>query len=239
MNSPSAKARLAGILYVVMGVPAWFSLMYVPERLVVRGDAAATARNIMAAEPLYRLGILSEVVSQITFLFLALVLYDLFADVDRKNARLLVTLVAVGVAIEILNCLNLVAPLILLSGADYLSAFTRPQLETLALAFLRLRSGGVNLVSVLWGLWLFPFGVLVIKSGFFPRLLGVLLIAACVAYVANSIAYIVVPVRPPVVSAVALTVGGIGEWATVLWFLVKGAKLVPVPAAPSRPAYAN
>jgi Domain of unknown function (DUF4386) len=236
MSSPNATTRLAGILYVVMGIPAWFSLMYVPQRLVVRGDAAATARNITAAESLYRLGILSEVVSQITFLFLALVLYDLFKDVDRRHARLLVTLVAVGVAIEIVNCVDLIAPLILLHGGDVLSAFTKPQLDALALGFLRLRGAGVNLVSVFWGLWLFPFGVLVVKSGLFPKLLGVLLIVACVAYVANSVAYIILPARPPVVSTAALTLGGIGEWATVLWFLVKGAR---VPLSQARPSYAS
>ena len=100
MTSTKGTARLAGVLYLVMGVLAWFSLMYIPSAFVVRGDAAATARNILTGETLYRLGILSALVSQTIFVFLVLVLYELFKDVDRKYARLMVTLVAISVAFE-------------------------------------------------------------------------------------------------------------------------------------------
>ena len=180
MSSTKAKARLAGVLYLVMGIPAYFSLMYVPHVLYVRGDATATMRNIMNAESLFRLGILSELVSQTIFIFLVLVFYDLFKDVDRKQARLMVILVAVAVAIEFVNCINLIAPLILLGGADYLSVFSKPQLDGLAFTFLKLRDNGIDVVSLLWGLWLLPLGILVIKSRFMPRVLGALLIVACV-----------------------------------------------------------
>lgn len=224
MSSIKAKARLAGILYLVMGIPAWFSLMYIPSAFVVRGDATATARNIMNGESLYRLGILSQLFSQTIFIFLVLALYDLLKDVDRKQARLMVTLVAVSVAFEFVNCLNLIAPLILLSGADFLSVFTKPQLDALALVFLKVRNSGLGVVSALWGLWLLPFGVLVIKSGFIPKILGVLLIVACFAYLADSVTSIVFPAGTPVVSSITLPLGGLGELSIVLWLLVKGAK---------------
>ena len=233
MRSAKSTARLAGILYLVMGIPAWFSLMYVPSAFIVRGDATATARNITNGEFVYRLGILSELFSQTIFIFLVLVLYDLLKDVDRKYARLMVTLVAVSVAFEFVNCLNLIAPLILLSGADFLSIFTRPQLDALALVSLKLRSSGLGIVSALWGLWLLPFGVLVFKSGFFPKVLGVLLIVACFAYLADSVASIVSPAPMQVVSMFALTFGGIGELAIVAWMIVKGAKEPPLEARPA------
>lgn len=137
----------------------------------------------------------------------------------------MVTLVAVSVAFEFINCLNLMAPLIVLSGADYLSAFTKPQLAALALGFLELRESGLGMVSSLWGLWLLPFGVLVYRSDFFPRVFGVLLIVACFAYLTISIASILSPAPPPVISSVLLAVGAIGELSTMGWMIVKGAKV--------------
>jgi hypothetical protein len=224
MTSIKAKARLAGILYVLMGIPAWFSLMYIPSAFIVRGDATATAHNIVTGQGLYRLGILSELVSQTIFLVLVLVLYDLFKDADRKQARLMVMLVGVSVAFEFVNCLNLAAPLIFVSGADFLSVFSKPQLDALAFAFLKLRNSGLGVISLIWGLWLLPFGVLVIKSGFFPKVLGVLLIVACFAYVTDSITSIMLLVPIPVVSSVTLALGGLGELAIVVWMIVVGAK---------------
>jgi hypothetical protein len=225
MRSTKATARLAGILYLAMGIPAWFSLMYVPGAFIVRGDATATARNIANGEFIYRLGILSELFSQTGFIVLVLLLYELFKDLDRQYARIMVTLVVVSVAFEFVNCLNLIAPLILLSGADYLSVFSKPQLDALAMVFLGLRNDGLGVVLLLWGLWLLPFGVLVFKSGFFPKVLGVLLIVACVAYMADSITSIMLPAPSHVISMVSLTLGGIGELAIALWMIVVGAKV--------------
>jgi hypothetical protein len=174
-------------------------------------------------EALYRLGILSQLASQTIFVLLVLVLYDLFKDVERRYARLMVTLVAISVAFEFVNCLNLVAPLILLSGADFLSVFTKAQVDALVLVFLKLRNEGLGIVSALWGLWLLPFGVLVFKSRFIPRILGVLLIVACFAYLADSVTSIVFPTRTHMVSSITLPLGGLGELLIVLWLLTKGA----------------
>lgn len=223
-SSIKSKARLAGLLYVLMGIPAWFSLMYIPSAFVVRGDATATARNIASGQSLYRLGILSELVSQTIFLVLALVLYDLLKGTDRKQARLMVMLVGVSVAFEFVNCLNLIAPLVFLSGAAFLSVFSKAQLDALAFVFLKLRNSGLGIVSLIWGLWLLPFGVLVFKSGFFPKILGTLLIVACFAYVTDSITSIMLPVPIPALSTATLALGGIGELAIVAWMIVVGAK---------------
>ena len=233
MISTKATARLAGVLYLVMGVLAWFSLMYIPSAFVVRGDAAATARNILNGETLYRLGILSELVSQTIFVFLVLVLYDLFRDVDRRYARLMVTLVAISVAFEFTNCLNLIAPLLLLSGADFLSAFTKAQLDALAMVFLKLHNEGLGVVSALWGLWLVPLGALAIRSGFIPKILGVLLILACFAYLAESVTSVVFPTATHAVSSVTTPIGGVGELLMVVWLLMKGANAQQREALPT------
>lgn len=231
MHSTKGTARRAGLLYLLILLLALINHISISGRFVVPGDSTATARNISAGALTYRLGILSGLASELMLLGLALSLYSMLKDVDRKHAKLMVTLVAVSVAFGLVNLLNQTAPLILSSGADYWSEFTRPQLDALAYAFLRLRSTGVYMAMALWGLWLFPFGVLVIKSGFFPRLLGILLIVGCFAYLAVSVTAMALPLHRPVVEQVLMPLCAIGEVSMILWLLVKGAKEPPSLAA--------
>ena len=130
----------------------------------------------------------------------------------------------IGVAIGLANLFNKIAPLILLSGADYLSVFTKPQLEALALGLLNLNSEGNTVDSVFWGLWLLPCGILVIKSGFLPRILGILLMVAGFAYLTSSITSIVLPAYSQVVSQVTMPLL-FGEFPIIFWLLIKGAKV--------------
>jgi len=194
---------------------------------LVPGDATATARNIIAAEQTYRIGILTDFVTLLLFIFLVVSLYNLLKGVDKWHAMLMVLLVSVGVAIGLVNILNKIAPLILLNGADYLSVFTKTQLDALALGFLSLNSSGNDIDAAFWGLWLFPFGILVIKSGFFPRVLGILLMVAGFALLTTSVTSIVLPAYEHVVSRV-MTPLGLGEFPIIFWLLIKGAK-VPQP----------
>jgi len=223
MSSIKGTARLAGLLYVVMSAVMVFSYMYLPGKFMVPGDAAATARRITDAALLYRIGVLSDLVAQILFIFVVLTLYRLFKDVSRTHARLMVTLVCVGVAAEIVNLVTHLAPLILLSGADYLSPFTKPQLDALAMGSLRLGNSLGQLLLAIWGLWLFPFGILTIKSGFFPRVLGILLMVAGSAYLVSCVTAIIFPARIQVVSQVMMPLY-FGELPIVIWLLVMGAK---------------
>jgi uncharacterized protein DUF4386 len=224
VSSTKAAARFAGVLYLLTGIPGWFSYMYLPMTLTVPGDAAATARKIAGSALTYRVGIVSDLFGQIVLVLLVLNLYHLLKDADRRSARLMVTLVTVGVAFQVANVLNLMAPLVLWSGADFLSVFTKPQLDALALGFLRLRGDALFVSQIFWGLWLFPFGVLVIKSGLFPKLLGVLLMVACCGYVAASGASILLPMRAYYVLSVGQALGAIGEGAMILWLVVVGAR---------------
>jgi len=227
MNSTKKAARVAGLLYVLACLPAPFCLIYVPSTLIVPGDATATAHKVLASETLLRLGMAGELISATGFIFAVLALYRLFRGVNKRLASLMVTLFVVSVPISFLNVLNEIAALILLRGADFLSVFTRPQLEALALVFLRLHGFGFVLAAIFWGLWLFPFGLLVYRSGFLPRILGVLLMINCFAYVIPSFTSLLLPQYRDIVSRIAMP-ALLGEAAIVLWLLIRGAKDQPL-----------
>jgi hypothetical protein len=215
-TSPLVRARVAGFLYLMANLPAPFALLYLPSRLIVRGDAAATANNIMASESLFRLGIVGLLFNGIGMIFLVLALYQLLKVVNKNVAWLMVLFVLVGVSIGMLNELNNLAVLLLLSGADYLKVFTTEQLQALVYFFLRLHGQGFNIAQIFWGLWLFPLGYLAFKSGFLPRIIGVLLIIACFGYVIESFAAFL----GYNVSIIFYT--GWGELLLTLWLLIKG-----------------
>jgi hypothetical protein len=228
MNSTKKQqARFAGWLYILACLPAPFSLIYLPRKLIVPANATATANNVLASEWMLRLGIGAELISSVAFIFVALALYRLFESVNKRQASLMVTLYVLSVPISFLNVLNEIAALIFVRGADFLSAFTKPQLDALALVFLRLHGFGFVVAAIFWGLWLFPFGVLVYRSGFLPRILGVWLIINCFAYVIPSFTALLLPQYRDVVTRIALPFL-LGEAAIVLWFLIKGAKDQPL-----------
>ncbi|MBZ5552596.1 MAG: DUF4386 domain-containing protein [Acidobacteriia bacterium] len=227
MNSTKKAARVAGLLYVLMSIPGAFSLLYVPSVLIVPGDATATVNKIQASELLFRIGMVSELICATGFIFVALALYRLFKGVDKTQASLMVTLFVVSVPISFLNVLNQLAVLTLLSGANFLSAFDPRQLNALVMLFLGLHNDGILLAQIFWGLWLFPFGVLVFKSGFLPRILGVLLILACFGYLAISSTFLLLPAYGHIVSRFAMVLT-LGELPIILWLLIKGAKDQPL-----------
>ena len=230
MNSTKKAARFAGLLYLLMSIPAPLTLIYIPSTLIVSGDAAATAGNIRASESLFRLGIAGNLLGQTIFVFVGLALYELFKGVNRRLALVMLILVLVSVPIGFVNELNQIAALILLSGANFLSAFDPGQLNALLMLFLKLHGNGFLVVEVFWGLWLFPFGVLVYRSGFLPRILGVLLIPAGFAYLAVTTSHLLFPHYGDLVSRVA-TVLQLGELPIIFWLLIMGARDQPLDAA--------
>lgn len=223
MNATNATARRAGAVYFVFMIVALIGEFLLPA-FMVPGDAAATARNIAAGELAYRIGILTGLVTLVLFIFLVVILHKLLKDVDKSHAMLMVLLVAIGVAVSFANGLNKFAPLVLLHGADYLSVFTKPQLDALTLGFLRLHSSGAAVSTAFWGLWLFPFGILLIRSGLFPRILGILLLIAGSAYLMTSFTSIVLPAYKQVVSQIMMPLY-FGEVPIIFWLLIKGAKV--------------
>lgn len=234
----TANRRLGlklGLLALLMGLPAVINLEVVPNALIVSGDAAASSASIVASEMTWRIGILAGLVSGVGFLLYGLALYDLFEDVDRKQARLLLTMVIASVAVGLANLVHMIVPLVLLSGADYLATFSASQRETLAYGFLRLHNTGQGLEMAFWGLWLFPFGVLVRRSGFFPRILGTFLVIGCFAYLAASFTTLVLPELRSVVWMILMPLFALAELPILLWFFIKGVN-VPAREAPPAPA---
>ncbi len=227
MSSTKQQARVAGFLYLLLALIAPIGLLYVPGKLIVSMNATATADNIRASEWLLRIGIASELIQQIICVFLVLALYRLFKEVNETYAKQMVILGAlVSVPIMFINVLNEIAAIVLVRSADFLSVFEKPQRDALAYLFLRLHGQGINVASIFWGLWLFPFGMLVIRSGFIPRVFGVLLMTAGVAYLASSFTTLVLPRYAPVVSQVAFPLE-VAELPIVFWLLIWGAKTRP------------
>jgi Domain of unknown function (DUF4386) len=223
MSPGKNQGRLVGLLYLLVSIAGFFALIYVPGKLIVLGDATATAGNIVASETLFRAGILCNVISEILFMGVVLALYDLFKAVNQRQASLMLGLLVVSVPIVLLNELNAIAALILVRGADFLALFDQAQRNALAMLFLNLHNQGFVIAEIFWGLWLFPLGLLVWRSGFVPRVLGILLMLNCLSYVVNSCTSLLLPQYRGIVSQWMKPLG-FGELIFMFWLLVVGAK---------------
>jgi hypothetical protein len=226
---PTVKAaRIAGAIYLSMVFTAPFCLIYVPSKLIVRGNAAATADNILAHETMFRLSIFGDLIGQVIFVCLAIALYRLLSSVNKTWAALMVAFVLVSAAVGFFNTLNNIAALILFRGSEFLTVFDKPQRDALGMLFIRLHTQGIFIDEIFWGLWLFPFGLLVFRSGFMPRFIGVWLMINCFGYVAlSSIALFF----PDYYQAAFRYLQPVlfGELVVMLWLLIKGAKVESSP----------
>jgi hypothetical protein len=223
MSFTRNPGRFAGLLYVLMSIVGFFAMGYVPGKVIVPGNAEATANNIWAHETLFRLGIAGEVIGQAGFIFVALALYDLLKGVSRRYASLMVMLIVVSVPIAFVNELNSIAAVFLVRGADFLSVFEKPQRDALAMLFVKLHGQGFVVAEMFWGLWLFPLGLLVYRSRFLPRFLGVWLGLAGVGWVVLSLTGILLPEYQDKVDKY-LQPAIIGEIVFMLWLLIMGGK---------------
>jgi hypothetical protein len=210
-------ARIAGVLYLLVAVLGIINGMFGPSNLIVPGDAATTVNNIRASESLFRLGVVNDLIAQTVGILLVLVLYKLLKPVNKNLALLMVIFALVSIPIVMLNMLSQFAALLLLSGADYLTAFAADQLQALVMLFLDLHEHGFFIAHIFWGLWLFPMGYLVFKSGYIPRILGVLLIIAGFGYLIDFVTFFFFPSFGPIKMFTF-----IGELLFPLWLLIKG-----------------
>ena len=226
MYSKKKNARTAGLMYLIMAITGGFGIMYVPVNIIVAGDISATARNMMDSEFLVRVSVFSNLISQTIFIFLALSLNRLFKEVNANYARLLLTLVVIAVPISFLNSLNLVAAQILVSGSDYLNIFDSGQRNALMMFFINMYEQGIIIVEIFWGLWLLPFGLLVIKSKFIPKIIGVFLVIGCFSYLLESFTGFFLPDYSEIVSPYLMLPLIIGEFSIIFWFLIKGVRTI-------------
>jgi hypothetical protein len=213
-----------------MSIPGFFAMVYVPSKLIVHGNAAATANNIAVSETLFRLGIVAQLIGQAGFIFVALALYDLLKGVNRRYASLMVTLVVVAIPIAFLNELNSIAALVLVRGADFLSIFEKPQRDALAMLFLNLHFHGLVIDEIFFGLWLLPLALLVYRSRFLPRFLGVWLAIDGFAWVILSLTGVLLPQYYDKVFTYCQP-ASFGEVALMLWLVIRGAKPPALEAA--------
>jgi len=224
MHPLKKAARIAGAIYLSMIITGPFALIYVPAKLIVRGNAAATADNILAHETMFRLAILADLVGSVIFICLGIALYKLLSGVSKTWAGLMVAFALVSAAVGFLNTLNNIAALTLFRGADFLAVFDKPQRDALGMLFVRLHSQGIFINEIFWGLWLFPFGLLVYRSGFLPRLLGIWLMLNCFAWLVLSLIALLSPPYYDVAFQISQPVM-FGELAIMLWLLIRGAKV--------------
>ena len=221
-------ARLAGAVYLSLGVAAALGYYHAP---LVQGDLSAIGREITGDYLRFRIAVVSDVLSAVLAVPLALLLYQLLKPVNKTQAALMALLLLLAVPISFVVALNYVAAQLLLTGAAEVSALSVAQRDAFGMLFLRLHTDGVLAVEIFWGLWLLPFGLLVMRSRFLPRVLGILLIIAGVAYVTHSLTMLLLGGhRVALYEQVTMLARAAGEFSIMVWLLIKGAG-VPRPSS--------
>ena len=233
MTSERALARIAGSLYLVVAVGGGFAELVVRSSILQPGNAAATADNIRASATLFRAGFVADLVQATCFLLTAMALYLLLRHVQELVARAMVVFVAVSVAIVCLNLLNQWVALQVATGEELASALGPAGAAALTGLFADMHRSGYLIAQMFFGLWLVPLGYLVLRSGWFPKVLGVLLIVGCFGYLVDLFLQFLAPGVAEGSELVVVTPAAVGELLFVAWLLVKGVP-VPEPAPPAR-----
>ena len=220
--SINQNARLAGLLYMIVVLTGIVSLAYVPSQLIVWDNPALTVENIKTAEFLFRVGIFSGVLCYIAFLALPFALFKLFEKTNREVAMFMVIFAVISVPISIFNLIGKLDVLTVINNTALLELYSPQQISAQVMTMLRSYYNGITIVQVFWGLWLFPFGYLVFKSGLIPRVFGILLMLGCISYLIRFTGAILLP-ELDIPSFVRLP-ASIAEIGTCLWLLIMGAK---------------
>lgn len=223
MNSLKKTARQVGLLWFLGSATAGFSLVYVRPKLIIPGDAAATVKNILASESLFRAGIASMILSQILLLFFGLAIFRIFKGVNKTLATACFASLLVGGGVGIVNSLNNLGALVLVTNPDYAKAFQPEQLNALAMTFLRMNNFGVGLVEIFTAIFLFCLGLLTLKSKYMPGIIGILLIVGSLGFPINTFTKILIPqFYSPTFTQLAMFGGALGGALPMLWFLIMG-----------------
>ena len=225
-NSLKGTARLAGLLYLIWILTGIYALVFVHHHTLVEGDAAATVRKILANEFIFRTGIVNNIISSAVWVMIGLTFYRLFTPVNERQARLLLAFVIVQVPVTFfMEALNLTT--LMICKGDLLESYELSQRQDMALMFLKITDNAAIALEMFWGLWLFPLGQLVYRSGFIPRIFGVFLILNGIAYVIHFLSPVLLPVYQELVFKLATPFWILGEISITLWLLIKGVKDTP------------
>lgn len=224
-NNRTKTARLAGLLYLVTVITGIFHLAYIPDKLIVWNDPIKTFENLINNELLFRFGIAAEVIMLIAFLLLPLILYKLLNLVNENCAKLMVVFAIISIPLSLVNMLSKFSVLTILKKPAYLHVFNTQELQAQLMLYLDSYSNGVNISQVFWGLWLIPFGYLIYKCEFLPKILGAFLIAGGIGYLIIFFGSFLIPnFYETIIPAIAKLPSTIGEIGTCLWLLIIGAK---------------
>jgi hypothetical protein len=219
--SPRTLGRIAGLLYLMLAVTAFFGV-YVQSRIVESGDAGATADNIRNSTTLYRFGFASDLVQHAFFLFTAMAFYLLLRHVHRLVAGAMVIIVTVSVAIQSLNMLNQYTAIEIATSKSYTQSFGEPGSDALAMLFTDMQKNGVLVAQLFFALWLVPLGYLVLKSGYFPKIFGVFLVIGCFVYLVELFLHFLAPGLADDTVTITALLETVSEMPFLIWLLVKG-----------------
>ncbi|HEX8599993.1 MAG TPA: DUF4386 domain-containing protein [Chloroflexia bacterium] len=235
MHLSKNTARWAGLLWLLSTITGSFGLLVIRTSVLVPGDAGATAGNVMTSEFLYRAAIVGILLGQIFLFFLGLTLFDLFKEADRRTAKVLLASAMLTVGIAVVNTLNQLGALLVLSRPDFLKVFSTEQLDALALLLLRLaNSSGQGLIEIFWAPFYFSLGLLILRSRYLPRVFGILLMLMGTGFAINIFQKFLLPqFYPAVFTQLAMLGGALGGIPTMFWLLIRGAKLQPLEAQTS------
>ncbi len=223
MTSRNKTARLAGILYLMLIIGGIISLKYIPSQLIVRESASKTFENIANSEFLFRLGIVSGIITFLIHILLPLVLYKLLHGVNKFHANLMVIFSLISVTIFFVNILNKFSVLTLINKPEYLEKLGEIELQTQVMFHIDSYNNGIQISQIFWGLWLFPFGYLVYKSGFLPKLIGILLMAGCFGYLIIFFGgFLYSDFNKTIISQFVGYPATLGEFGICLWLLIMG-----------------
>jgi hypothetical protein len=212
-------ARLAGFLYLIVVITGIFSLAYVPAKLIVWSDAARTFQQITESQTLFRASLVSSMICYVAFLLLPFVLYKLLHTVNEIAAKLMIILSVFSVPISMLNLQSKYAVLTLINS----KIFDQSQIQSQIMLLLENYNSGILILHIFWGLWLFPFGYLVYRSGFLPRILGILLMLGCCGYLVNFVGHTMFEdFGKSLISNIASKPSAFGEIGICLWLLIRG-----------------
>jgi len=220
MSTIKTTARIAGILYLIVIVCGIFAEKYVRTTLVDLNDGSHTIDNITQNEFLFRLGFVSDLLMQLAYFLLPLVLYRILKDTNKWLAQIIILCVLVAVGILCINMLNHYAPLLLIQE----QGLNPELLQNQVLFYLKLHSNGYHIAQIFFGLWLLPLGYLVFKSGLFPKFIGILLMAGCFGYLLDFLLYFLFPSESRSLSEWITLPADMGEFSLCLYLLVKGVK---------------
>jgi len=220
-------ARLAGLIYLGVVLTGIISLMYVPSRLIVWDDPTLTFNNISTHHILYRIGVICGIICYLLFLFLPFILYKLFYPIDKNYALSMIVFAVISVPIYFINAQNQLSVISLISDSYHSKLLVPKEIKSQIMLYLNQYKNGLRIVHVFSGLWLFPFGYLVFKSSFLPRIFGVLLMLGCIGYLINFIGNTLFVNYPELGFSKFISLpASIGEIGICLWLLIVGTKRI-------------